>query len=322
MTSGKDYQTDSKVSSPSIIKEVLAGLSRSQKSLPAKLLYDKRGSEIFERICLLEEYYPTRAETEILKNNASEICHLIGSEALIIEPGSGAGEKIRYLLPHLIKPQAYVPIEISQEILLRMEIELKEEFPQLKVQSICADFNEEFEIPLALEAGARKKAVFFPGSTIGNFTPQEAVPFLKKIASLVGQKGGLVIGVDLKKDPEILKRAYNDSQGVTANFNMNLLERLNRDASAEFNLSKFEHQAVYDEKEGRVEMHIVSKMSQSVKIHESIFRFKEGESIHTENSYKYTEKEFSDLCKKAKLKIKRTWKDHKELFCVYYFEKF
>lgn len=307
--------------STTILKEVLAGLSKSQKSLPPKLLYDKRGSEIFEKICQLKEYYPTRAETEILKNHANEIARLIGPNAFIIEPGSGAGDKIRFLLPHLVRPKAYIPIEISKEILMRMSQELSDEFPKLKLRPVCADFDQDFEMPSSVGSEKGKRVVFFPGSTIGNFTPAEAIGFLKKISKLIGKDGGLLIGVDLKKDPQVLKIAYDDPHGVTADFNLNLLDRLNRDAYASFDLNNFEHQAIYNEKEGRVEMHLVSKVAQLVKVNETVFRFKEGESIHTESSYKYTTDEFIALCGKAKLSIKKIWKDSQHQFCVYYFEK-
>lgn len=307
-------------STTSVLKEVLAGLSKSQKSLPPKLLYDKRGSEIFEKICLLKEYYPTRAETEILKNNASDICSMVGEGSVIVEPGSGAGDKIRYLLPHMINPKAYVPIEISKEILLRMTEEFHEEFPQLKVIPVCADFNHPIELPLTLESERAKKVVFFPGSTIGNFNPQEAVSFLKSMAKLVGHGGGLVIGVDMKKAPEIFKLAYDDPHGVTADFNLNLLQRLNRETAAHFDLRNFSHEAIYDEKLGRVEMHLVSRISQLVRVNETVFRFREGETIHTESSYKYTVDEFSELGAKANWQIKKFWKNSENQFCVYYFE--
>ena len=307
-------------SSTTVLKEVLAGLSKSQKSLPPKLLYDKRGSEIFEKICLLKEYYPTRAETEILKNHATDICHMIGESSVIVEPGSGAGDKIRFLLPHLINPKAYVPIEISKEILLRMTEELHKEFPQLKVIPVCADFNQPIELPLTLDWERAKEVIFFPGSTIGNFNPQEAVNFLKNMATLVGHGGGLVIGVDMKKAPEVFKLAYDDPHGVTADFNLNLLQRLNREVSARFDVRNFSHEAIYDEKLGRVEMHLVSKISQLVKVNETVFRFKEGETIHTESSYKYSVDEFAELCAKARWQIKKFWKNTENQFCVYYFE--
>lgn len=303
----------------SILKEVLAGLSKSQKSLPPKLLYDKRGSEIFEKICLLKEYYPTRAETEILKTFSSEIAQMIGQDSLIVEPGSGAGDKIRYLLPHLIHPKAYVPIEISKDILLRMTDELHHEFPQLKVVPVCADFNQELDLPISLNSNNIKRVVFFPGSTIGNLEPLEALHFLKKIGKLVGPGGGLVIGVDLKKDPEIFKMAYDDPHGVTSDFNLNLLERLNREVAADFDINNFTHEAVYDEGQGKIEMHLVSKISQLVRVNQTVFRFQQGETIHTESSYKYSVEEFVELCAKARFSIKKCWKDSQNLFCVYYF---
>lgn len=304
-----------------ILKEVLTGLSRRQKSLPPKLLYDKRGSEIFEKICLLQEYYPTRTESEILKTFAGEIAGMIGSEALIIEPGSGAGEKIRHLLPHLFNPKAYVPIEISKEILFRMTEELKSEFPSLKVIPVNADFSTDLKLPFSNEEEQGKKVIFFPGSTIGNFSPQDAVDFLRSMGHLIGSGGGLIIGVDLKKDPEVFKAAYDDPHGVTAAFNLNLLERLNREASASFDINNFHHEAFYNEKLGRVEMHLVSRIPQMIRVHETVFRFHQGESIHTESSYKYSVDEFLELCGRARFKLRKHWKDRKNLFCVYYFER-
>lgn len=304
-----------------ILKEVLAGLSKSQKSLPPKLLYDKRGSEIFEKICLLKEYYPTRAESEILKTFSGDISRMVGPDALIIEPGSGAGDKIRYLLPHLIEPKGYVPIEISKDILLRMTEELHKEFPFLNVLPVCADFGQDIELPLTVENVSGKKVIFFPGSTIGNFNPTDAVSFLRKFGRLIGEGGGLIIGVDLKKDPDVFKLAYDDPHGVTAEFNLNLLERLNRETAASFDLTNFSHEAFYNEKLGRVEMHLVSRIAQLIRVHESVFRFKEGETIHTESSYKYSVEEFAELCSKAKFKLKKSWKDSQNLFCVYYFER-
>ena len=306
--------------SATIIKEVLAGLSKSQKSLPPKLLYDKRGSEIFEKICLLKEYYPTRAETEILKTYSGEISRMIGPDTLIIEPGSGSGDKIRFLLPFLVRPKGYVPIEISKDILLRMTEELHHEFPKLKVIPVCADFNQELDLPLSINSVRGKKVVFFPGSTIGNFNPHDSIQFLKRMGKLIGNNGGLVIGVDLRKDPKIIKMAYDDPHGVTSDFNMNLLERLNREAAASFDLNNFFHEALYDEKLGRIEMHLVSKIPQLIKVNETVFRFKEGETIHTESSYKYSVEEFAELCAKARFKLRKSWKDSQNLFCVYYFE--
>lgn len=302
-------------------EEVLQGLSRGQKVLPPKLLYDKRGSEIFEKICLLKEYYPTRAESEILRTYAGEIGRLIGEKALVIEPGSGAGDKIRYLLPHLVEPVGYVPIEISEDILLRTTEEISAEYLQLQVIPVCADFTQEFELPRVLEELEAKKVIFFPGSTIGNFTPFEAIQFLKKMGQLIEPGEGLLIGVDLKKDLEALQLAYDDPHGVTAAFNLNILERLNREAGATFCLQNFSHQALYNEKLNRVEMHLVSQVPQVVRVFERIFRFQEGETIHTECSYKYSVDDFAALCSRASFSLKKTWKDSQNLFSVHFFEK-
>lgn len=304
----------------SILKEVLAGLSQTPKTLSPKLLYDKRGSEIFEQICFLKEYYPTRAETEILLQNSQEMAELIGPNALIIEPGSGAGEKVRPLLRVLDRPTGYMPIEISKDILLRMTDEFLDEFPDLPLYPICADFSQDIELSSQVRS-AEKKVIFFPGSTIGNLTPAEAISFLKRYGKVIGDGGGVLIGVDLKKEKEIFEAAYDDSEGVTAQFNLNLLERLNREVEAEFNPSMFRHRAIYNEELGRVEMHLVSEADQLVKVNQTIFRFREGESIHTESSYKYSVPEFAELCAKARLSLKRIWQDRRRLFCVYYFER-
>lgn len=308
-------------SSVNVLREVLVGLSKSQKAIDPKFLYDKKGSEYFEEICKLPEYYPTRAETEILKTYAKEIAKIVGPDALIIEPGSGSAEKVRYLLKELKNPKGFVPIEISKEILVRTVAELDEEFPNLRTIPVCADFTEDLELPLSIESQRGKKIVFFPGSTIGNLDPAEAVGFLKKFVKLMGNEGGLLIGVDLKKDKKILELAYDDPAGVTRAFNMNLLTRLNSEINASFDLENFDHRAFYNEELGRIEMHLRSKIPQLVRVNQTIFRFREGETIHTENSYKYSVEEFCELCAKARLKIRKCWKDSQKLFCVYYFEK-
>jgi dimethylhistidine N-methyltransferase len=307
-------------STSTMLKEVLIGLSQHQKSLPPKYFYDKKGSEIFEKICLLNEYYPARAEAEILTTYAQEISQLIGQESLILEPGSGAGQKIRFLIPHLMDPVGYVPIDIAKEMLLKMTEEIRSEYPLLKVSPICADFNQEMDLIVSINNTEKKRVVFFPGSTIGNFTPLEAVNFLKKTGKVIGHGGGLLIGIDLKKNPKTMIEAYDDAQGVTADFNLNLLERLNREVAASFDLDRFFHKAEYNEELGRIEMHLVSKESQYIRVNETVFRFRDGETIHTENSYKYTTDEFTELCAKARFKLRKFWKDQRNLFCVYYFE--
>lgn len=302
-------------------KEVLSGLSKGQKSIPAKFLYDKKGSEIFEEICDLPEYYPTRSEKEILSDNAQDISSLMGENVLLIEPGSGAGEKVRYLLKALVKPLGYVPIEISKEILMRMTNELNNDYPELPVLPVCADFTQQIRLPFDLASLETKKVVFFPGSTIGNFGPDEAVGLLKNFGQMLEKGDGLLIGVDKKKETSILENAYDDSAGVTAAFNLNLLERINREVGASFDVDSFFHRAIYNEKLGRVEMHLASKIPQFVSVQDKIFMFHEGETIHTENSYKYTPEEFCELVSHAGLQIVKHWQDKANLFSVYYFEK-
>jgi L-histidine Nalpha-methyltransferase len=304
-----------------LLKEVLMGFSQRRKRLPSKLLYDQRGSELFEEICRLKDYYPTRAEIEILSEYGASIAKLIGPGAMILEPGSGAGEKIRYLFQHLSSPVAYVPIEISTEILARMLNEFEVEFPKLPVFPVSADFTQDFSLPEAIRRWDGRKTIFFPGSTIGNFAPSEAVTFLRRMGTLIGPGGGLLIGVDKKKDPKVLKRAYDDSRGITAKFNLNLLHRINREAQGNFKAGNFEHVAFYDETHGRVEMHLMSRVDQVVSVHGSSFLFQAGETIHTENSYKYTVQEFQKLGEEAGYRLNEWWQDSSEHFCVYYFER-
>lgn len=303
-----------------ILQEVLRGLNQDHKELPPKLLYDKTGSDIFDEICDLPEYYPTRSEKEILTRHAFEISELVGPEALIIEPGAGVGEKIRLLLPYFDAPAGYVPLEISKETLMEMTAEIAGIFPEVKLYPVCADFTEDFTLS-DLDLGAiRKKVIFFPGSTIGNFTPAEARSFLRRMKEVAGPGGALLIGADLKKDSDILNRAYDDSRGVTAAFNLNLLKRLNSEIKTDFDAGAFRHRALYNQELGRVEMHLESLREQEVLIDGRPVRFKAGETIHTESSYKYTVEEFQALGEDAGWKPRRNWQDEKNLFSVYYFE--
>ncbi len=305
----------------SMLREVLDGLSQKQKSIGPKFLYDKIGSEIFEKICFLPEYYPTKTEDMILKTYSEEMADLIGPQALVIEPGSGNSKKIVHLLHKLDRPHAYAPIEISKEILVRTTHELSIIFSHLHIFPVCADFTQTSAFPKALSKEAKKSIVFFPGSTIGNFHPQEAISFLKRYAAFLDNDGAMIIGVDLKKDKHFFNLAYDDSQGITADFNLNLLTRLNREINADFNLSTFKHHAFYNEELGRVEMHLQSLISQIVRVNGISFKFKAGETIHTECSYKYSIEEFSSLCKKAKLFVKKYWIDPQNMFCIYYVTK-
>lgn len=312
-------------SSTTFEKEVLNGLMARRKSVSPKYLYDERGSELFESITRLQEYYPTRAETEILETHASEMADRIGTQAILIEPGCGSCTKVRHILKKLDEPVAYIGMDISPEILMREASRLHDEFPSLSIHAIPGDYTQSFSLPLEThfeentEVG--KKVVFFPGSTIGNLHPTEAFAWLKKMADTVGKGGGLLIGVDTKKDSRILNLAYDDPCGVTAEFNLNLLDRMNRELDAEFDKSNFFHTAFYDEAKDRVEMHLVSKIPQEVRVKDKKIRFHQHETIHTECSYKYSPVEFSQLAARAGFDLQTFWQDSNRLFCVYYFEK-
>ena len=299
-------------------EDVLEGLKKSQKSISSKYFYDERGSELFEQICNLEEYYPTDAELEILEKYTEEISKAIGPNSLIIEFGSGSSRKTRLLLEELNNIEGYVPVDISKDFLHEEAEKLHEEFPDLEIKPVAADYTKPFE--LNMSAHAEKRVIFFPGSTIGNFTPDQAKEFLFQSADLLNQSGGLLIGVDLKKDPQILNKAYNDSEGITAEFNKNLLERINRELDGNFDLDQFRHRAFYNEEEGRVEMHLVSLENQTVTVAGEQVEFKKGEMIHTENSYKYSVEEFEELISDQYI-LKKTWLDSDGLFSLHYFEK-
>ena len=297
------------------LSEAVAGLSRSQKMLPCKFLYDEEGSRLFNEICELEEYYPTRTENQILRDNISEIADLIGSECRLVEFGSGSSTKTRHLLTHLPSMAAYVPIDISEPQLLESAVQLASEFPGLEINPLEADYEGISEIPNASRKPKRTVA-FFPGSTIGNFDPIAAVAFLRKIAVLCGGDGGLLIGVDRKKSKRILEPAYNDRKGVTAKFNLGILARANRELGADFDLAAFRHRALYNEIHGRIEMHLVSNRAQTVRLDCWKFRFEEGEYITTEYSYKYTLPGFAGLALRAGFELVRNWEDREHLFSV------
>jgi dimethylhistidine N-methyltransferase len=299
-------------------QDVIAGLSGQQKWLPAKYLYDREGSELFEDICALDEYYPYRAELEILRHHAREMAELIGPEALVIEPGSGLSLKVRALLGHLISPAGYVAAEISPEALLRATQSLQLEFPELPVFPVRADYARGIPLPSAVERLGRRRVVFFPGSTVGNFHPDEAIVFLRELHRLVRHQGALLIGVDQKKDPQILQRAYDDAAGITAAFNLNLLRRMNRELQGNFQPKNFAHLAVYNDTEGRVEMHLESLVPQIVSVAGRSFRFRAGETIHTENSYKYSVPEFKALAAEARFSCRKLWQDSGERFAAYF----
>lgn len=297
--------------------EVLEGLARTPRELPPKYFYDERGSELFARITTLPEYYPTRTEATIMRDHGAEIAAAIGTRALVIEYGSGNSEKTRILLDHLDDPAGYVPIDISGDHLMEAATALAADYPDLVILPVCADYDQPFEIP---EPPGRvaSRLVYFPGSTIGNFHPDDAVAFLQRMATRVRRGGSLLIGVDLQKDPGMLNRAYNDSQGVTAAFNLNMLLRLNREIGSDFDIERFEHRAFYNEDAGRIEMHLVSTAEQTVTIGSERVGFAEGESIWTESSYKYTVAGFGELAGRAGFAQERVWTDADRLFSVQY----
>lgn len=299
--------------------EVLEGLQKVQKELPTKYFYDKRGSQLFERICLLDEYYIPDTEDQIVRSNISEIAELLGPKVLLIEFGSGNCQKIRFLLDHLTSPVGYVPIDISQEQLMSVTEGLAVDYPELELLPVFGDYTGNFEIPL-VSGNYRRKIVYFPGSTIGNFTPVQASQFLEDIKNIFGAYGGLLIGFDLKKDLGILQSAYNDNQGVTAEFNLNLLHRINRELGGNFKVELFDHQAFYNQEEGRIEMHLVSSQDQFVSLNGEMIHFKQGETIWTESSYKYTIEEFSEIATRSGLSVRRVWTDDRKWFGVMYLE--
>jgi dimethylhistidine N-methyltransferase len=297
---------------------VLAGLGRRRKSIPCRFFYDERGSALFEEICELPEYYPTRTEIGILEDNAREIARLMGRHAQLIEFGSGSSRKVRILLDALEEPAAYVALDISREPLLHATETLAAEFPRLAVVAVCADYTRPFDLPPLPVTRAGRRVGFFPGSTIGNFVPDEAVEFLAGWRRLLGRDGGLLIGVDLKKDKDVLEAAYDDRQGVTAAFNLNLLERMNRELGGDFDLDRFAHEAFYNEAAGRIEIYIRSLADQIVTVAGHAIRFAEGERIHTEDSCKYSVPEFHRLAAHAGFRPVQTWTDDAALFSVHF----
>jgi dimethylhistidine N-methyltransferase len=294
--------------------EVLSGLRRRPRYIPPKFFYDARGSRLFDAITGTPEYYPTRAELEVLRTHATEIAARIGTGGLLVEPGGGSCAKVRILLEGL-RPCAYVPMDISREHLWLAAEQVAAEFPWLEVHAACTDFTRTMELPESAPEGPR--VAFFPGSSIGNFDPPAAVGFLAAIAELVGPGGLLLIGVDLKKDVALLDAAYNDAAGITAAFNLNLLERINREVGADFELGAWRHRAFYNRTLGRIEMHLVSARAQTVRVGGEHFAFMAGETIHTENSYKYAIDEFQRLAAQAGCQPEAVWTDAGDLFSVH-----
>lgn len=298
-------------------QDVVKGLSQTPKRLPCKYFYDKRGSELFDRICELDEYYLTRTETEILHDRVDEVADRICERPVVFELGSGSSVKTRILLDRLRGVEAYVPMDISGEHLEQIVEQLHESYPDLRIYPLVADYTQPYRLP---EAVRNRDCVlaFFPGSTIGNFKPADAVDFLRRVHDALPAEGYLLIGVDLLKDPVILERAYNDSDGITAEFNKNLLRRINHELGGNFPLDAFEHRAVVNPAEARVEMHLVATRSCTVRLGRlDRFSFERGETIHTENSYKYTLESFEALAEQAGFAVRRFWTDSDDLFSVH-----
>ena len=300
------------------LEHVHEGLGSQQKWLSPMYLYDAAGSQLFDRICELDEYYPTRTEQRIIESQIAEIANAVGPRALVVEPGSGSSLKTRTLLAALAEPAGYVPVEISREHLLDAVAGLREVFPKLPILPVCADFTLPLDIP-APDAPPRQRVIFFPGSTIGNFPPSAAVALLTRLREAVSPGDGLLIGVDLQKDSTVLERAYNDAEGVTARFNLNLLRRMNRELSANFDLSRFAHRAVWNGGDGRIEMHLVSRGWQRVRVGKRHFDFEDGEYILSECSYKYTLDTFAELAAAAGWQRRQVWTDPLDYFSLQYF---
>ncbi len=295
--------------------DVLAGLSRSRKRLPSKYFYDAAGSRLFDRITELDEYYPTRTELTIMRAHAAAMADRCGPRTLLIELGAGSLVKVRLLLDELDCPAAYVPVDVSGEHLRAAVKELRASYPGLRIDPVVADFTGPFKMH---HLTAARRVVYFPGSTIGNFEPEEADALLRHCARLAGAGGGLLLGVDLRKDPAVLERAYNDARGVTAAFNRNLLVRINRELGADFDTTQFRHLAYYNIERSRIEMHLVSAARQEVRVGDQVFAFRTGESIHTENSYKYDLAELDRRAAACGLRVDATWTDEKRYFAVLY----
>ena len=303
-----------------LLSQVLSGLAAPQKSLPTQLLYDERGALLFDAISRLPEYYLTRTELDILRTNAADIASFIGPRSIVVEPGAGSGRKIRILMQALSRPVAYIPVDIAAESLTRGAAELRKEFPQLDVLPQCTDFTQAMHMPLSAALLNGRRTLFFPGSTIGNFEPAVAQRLLAGWRRMVGAGGCFVIGFDLWKDPAVLHAAYDDNAGVTAQFNLNLLHRLNREFGADFNLRAFAHHAYVNRWLRRVEMHLVSLKRQRVRVAGHEFNLMPGETIHTENSYKYTSPGFTQLACEAGWVLRERWTDTGQLYNIHGYE--
>lgn len=306
-----EYQEVS--TSTALLDDVLEGLRAPQKSLPSKYFYDNKGSELFEKICGLDEYYLTRTELNIMEKSIRDITAALGKHVQLIELGSGSSLKTRLLLDHLEELHSYVPVDISEEYLQNEARNLQEEYPNLTIEPVAADYTKPFDLPASPDEV--KKVFYFPGSTIGNFTGDKAADFIRLISNLIDNDGGLLIGFDLIKDEEKLIAAYDDSKGVTAAFNKNILIRINRELNADFDPEQFKHKAIFNEDESRIEMHLESLIDQTVTINGEKIFFEKGETIHTENSHKYSLSSFMEMTSSVFSNV-QTWMDDEQLFAI------
>jgi len=302
-----------------LIADVLAGLRDDPKRISPMYFYDAAGSILFDRICELPEYYPTRTETRILEQHGDDIARSIGDDALLVEFGSGSSLKTRLLLDRLPTLAAYVPVDISRSHLMNAAQAISASYPDLEVMPVCADFTQPFALP-APRRPAERTVIFFPGSTIGNFDPPAALDLLKVMRRVAGPLGGLVVGTDLVKDPAVLVRAYDDAAGVTAEFNMNVLRRFNKEMGANFDLNQFRHRAIWNAESSRIEMHLVSRRRQRVRLAGETLAFEAGEHIVTEHCHKYTVPGFAAQAARARWEATAHWLDDRGYFSVNYLE--
>lgn len=298
-------------------REVLAGLRAEPKSIHPKFLYDERGSQLFDQITETEDYYPTRTELSILDRHGDAMGERLGPKCLVVEPGAGSVTKIRVLLEHLVDPVAYVPTDISLEHLRKSAADLARQMPDLEILPLAADYTADYELPSPSEP-SRRTAIFFPGSTIGNFPRDEATSFLAHLAEVAGPGGALLVGADLVKDADVLLRAYDDSEGVTAQFTLNLLHRFNRELEADFDVDGFRHLALWNADEQRIEIYLESLRRQTVRLCGEEIRFAAGERVLAEYSNKFTRESFARMAEAAGCRVEDVWTDEREWFSVQY----
>ena len=304
--------------SSDFLSDIIAGLSSEPRTLPCKYFYDERGAALFQKICELPEYYITRTEIDILDRHRAEIAAHLGPRISLIGLGTGSGTKTRILIEALEKPAVYIPVDISEKQLRKSAALFRKIFPDLEILPVCADYLQPVVLPATRHKAARN-VVYFPGSTIGNFEPGEATQFLRRIAKVCHRSGALLIGVDLRKDRDVIEAAYNDRAGVTAQFNLNLLARANRELGADFDLQHWQHRAIYNSEAGRIEMYLISQIEQAVHIADHTFHFRSAEKIITEFSYKYAPEGFAALARDAGFDFQKMWTDDARLFGVFYF---